>query len=44
MEFTKKDANIVAHNLVRVATCMASPHDFIGNPDCITDLIMNEML
>lgn len=44
IEFTRRDANVVARNLVWVATCMASPQNFDVCLDCIVGLILNEML
>ncbi|XP_045821752.1 uncharacterized protein LOC123914595 [Trifolium pratense] len=44
VEFTKRQANEVAHALARVAPSLASSNIFIDVPTCIRDLVMNEML
>jgi hypothetical protein len=43
VEFIRRQANEVAHVLVREATSLASFHIFIDVPLCIRDIIMNEM-
>jgi ribonuclease HI len=44
VEFCRRQANEVAHNLAREATFLASPHDFNVMPSCIGSLIYNEKL
>jgi hypothetical protein len=39
VEFCRRQANVVAHNLAREATFLASPHDFNVIPSCIGSLI-----
>lgn len=43
VEFTKRQANIVAHKLAKVVTLYASPQIFFDIPACIVFQIMNEM-
>jgi ribonuclease HI len=44
VEFIRRQANEVAHNLAKVAPCLASFHIFTDIPTCIQNLIINEML
>ena len=44
VEFNKRQANVVAHTLARVATLSASSTIHIDVPPCIEQLIINEML
>jgi ribonuclease HI len=44
VEFTRRQANEVAHTLAREATFLASPHTFNVAPLCIATLIINEKL
>src|SRR4030067_946497 len=44
VEFNKRQANMVAHTLARVATLSASSTIHIDVPPCIEQLIINEML
>ncbi|PNX88832.1 cytochrome p450, partial [Trifolium pratense] len=43
IEFTKRQANEVAHALAMVSPSLASSNIFIDVPTCIPDLVMNEM-
>ncbi|GAU26189.1 hypothetical protein TSUD_354110 [Trifolium subterraneum] len=43
VKFIRRQANEAAHRLARVATSLASFHNFIDLPTCITDVILNEM-
>jgi hypothetical protein len=43
VRFIRRQANEVAHRLARVATSLASFHNFIDIPTCIFDVIFNEM-
>lgn len=43
VEFSRRQANVVAHVLAKVAPSLASSHTFIEIPHCIHDLIINEM-
>jgi len=44
VEFTRRQANEVAHVLARAATLLASPTTYSIVPRCIEHLIINEML
>jgi hypothetical protein len=44
VEFNRRQANVVAHVLARVAPFSASPIIYIDVPHCIEQIIMNEML
>lgn len=44
VEFVRRQANAVAHNLAREATLLASPVTYYDIPNCIESLIINEML
>jgi hypothetical protein len=44
VEFSRRQANVVAHTLAREATSLASPHVFDDVPLCISTLIFNEKL
>jgi len=44
VEFSQRQANVVAHTLAREATSLASPHIFDNVPSCISTLIFNEKL
>jgi len=44
VEFSRRQANEVAHILAREATFLASPHVFNYVPLCIETLIFNEKL
>jgi hypothetical protein len=44
VEFTRRQANGVAHSLAREATLLASPVTYFVIPNCIESLIINEML
>jgi ribonuclease HI len=44
VEFTRRQANGVAHSLAREATLRASPVTYFVIPNCIESLIINEML
>lgn len=43
IEFSMKQANVIAYKLVRTATFLSSPHYFHSIPICITDTIAIEM-
>lgn len=43
VEFIRRQANEVAHRLARAATFYASIHYFTVLPDCIQDVLINEM-
>jgi len=43
VEFIRRQANEVAHKLARTATSYASIHYFTELPDCIHDVLMNEV-
>ena len=43
VEFIRRQANEVAHRLARAATFYASIQDFTVLPDCIQDVLINEM-
>jgi hypothetical protein len=44
VEFVRRQANAVAHNLAREVTLLASPVTYYAIPNCIESLIINEML
>jgi len=44
VEFIRRQANEVAHNLVKAGTSSTSFQVFDDTPTCITDLIFNEMI
>jgi len=44
VEFTRRQANEVAHALVGEATLSASPIIYFNPPHCINNIIFNEML
>jgi hypothetical protein len=44
VEFSRRQANVVAHTLAREAISLASPHVFDDVPLCISTLIFNEKL
>nr|ABD28710.1 Polynucleotidyl transferase, Ribonuclease H fold [Medicago truncatula] len=44
VEFTRRQANEVAHELAKAATLGPSFHIFDESPTCISDLIFNEMI
>ena len=44
VEFSRRQANVVAHTLAREATSLASPHIFDNVPSCNLTLIFNEKL
>jgi ribonuclease HI len=43
VKFIRRQANEVAHILARVATSLASFHNFIDIPTCMYNIIINEM-
>ena len=43
VEFIKRQANEVTHRLARAATFYARIHHFTVLPNCIQDVLMNEM-
>ncbi|AES71213.1 hypothetical protein MTR_3g071490 [Medicago truncatula] len=44
VEFTRRQANEVAHELAKAATLGPSFHIFDESPTCISDLIFNKMI
>lgn len=44
VEFIRRQANEVAHELAKAATLLPSFHIFDEIPTCITDVIFNEMI
>lgn len=44
VEFIRRQANVVAHELAQAATSLSSFRTCIEIPDCINNLIANEML
>jgi ribonuclease HI len=44
VEFIRRQANVVAHELAQAATSSSSFRTYIEIPDCINNLIANEML